>query len=151
MSMSDAAENALLALIFQNANWANVGDATGLRGSTVPGNLYVALHTADPTDTGSQTSFEAAYSNYARQAVVRSAAGWTIAGTNPTNVSNAALIEFPTAGATGVPETITHFSVGVVSSGASQIIVSGALNSSLVVNEGVQPRFQIGDLDVNAD
>ena len=38
----------LLKLIFQNLDAANIGDATGLRGSTVAGNMWIALHTADP-------------------------------------------------------------------------------------------------------
>ena len=48
MSMSNAAETAWLTLLLNNTNWANIGDATGLRGSTVAGSLYIALHTADP-------------------------------------------------------------------------------------------------------
>ena len=38
----------LLELIFQNLDCANIGDATGLRGSITAGSLYVSLHTANP-------------------------------------------------------------------------------------------------------
>jgi hypothetical protein len=45
-----------LELIFTNTNYANVGDATGLRGSTVAGVFYISLHTANPNETGSQNT-----------------------------------------------------------------------------------------------
>lgn len=37
MSKTNAFENALLELVFKNTNIANIGDATGLRGSSVAG------------------------------------------------------------------------------------------------------------------
>mgnify|MGYP003441893878 CR=1 FL=1 len=48
MSMSNAAEAALLDLLFLNTDWANVGDAAGLQNSAAAGSFYIALHTADP-------------------------------------------------------------------------------------------------------
>lgn len=68
-----------LNLLFNNTNAANIGDATGLRGSSTAGNLYISLHTSDPGATGDQTTNEATYTSYARVAVVRSASGWTVA------------------------------------------------------------------------
>src|SRR6185369_7687141 len=117
MSLSNAFEQAALLLIFNNTNDANVGDATGLRGSTTAGSLYVALHTADPGEAGDQTTSETAFTNYARIAVARSSGAFTVSGTAPTQVANAATITFAQCGATGA--TLTHFSVGVASSGAS--------------------------------
>jgi hypothetical protein len=67
-----------LLLLFNNTNAANIGDATGLRGSTTAGSLYLSLHTADPGETGSQTTSECNYTSYARQAVARSSGGFTI-------------------------------------------------------------------------
>ena len=58
MSATNVFENGLLSLIFENANYANVGDATGLRGSTTAGVFYISLHTADPGETGSQNTTE---------------------------------------------------------------------------------------------
>lgn len=55
MSASNAFETALLTLIFNNTNLANVGDATGLRGSTTAGSFYIGLHTADPGEAGTVT------------------------------------------------------------------------------------------------
>lgn len=148
MSATDTLETGLLALILQNANLANIGDVTGLRGSTTAGSLYISLHTADPGETGSQTTSETAYTNYARVAVTRAsgAGGWTVSGNNGSNTST---ITFPTGGASGA--TITHFGVGTASSGAGTLLFKGALTSSLAVSNGITPSFAAGDLDINAD
>lgn len=146
MSMSNAAETAFLDLLFRNANWSNVGDATGLRGATAAGSFYFALHTADPGEAGDQSTNEAAYTGYARVAVVRSGVGFSLAGNT---VANAALLQFPQC--TGGSATCTHFSIGVASSGAGQIVLSGALNASLAVSNLIQPQFDPGALTASAD
>ncbi len=92
MSMSNSAEAAALALLFNNTNWSNLGDATGLRGSTSAGFFYVSAATADPGETGTQLTSEATYTGYARAPVVRSVSGWTVSGTAPTQASNAGSI-----------------------------------------------------------
>ena len=60
--MANAAATDLLNLIFNNTNWANLGDATGVRGSSTAGSLYLSLHTASPAESGDQTSNECSYS-----------------------------------------------------------------------------------------
>lgn len=77
MSMGNAAEAALLDLLFLNTDWAGVGDAGGLQNSATAGSFYVALHTSDPGEAGTQATNEIAYTSYARVAVARSAGGWT--------------------------------------------------------------------------
>lgn len=149
MSLSNAAETALLNLLFANSNWANIGDATGLRGATTPGVYYIGLHTADPGEAGNQSTNEAAYTGYARVSVARSGAGWTIAGTAPTAATNAAAITF--GACTAGSSTITHFSIGTDVSGAGNLIASGALTASLAVSAGITPSFAIGALSVTAD
>jgi hypothetical protein len=144
MSASNAFETSALALFFQNSNIANLGDTTGVRGSTTAGSLFVALHTADPGEAGDQTTSEATYTSYARVAVVRSAAGWTVSGTAPTQVANAAAVSFPAC--TGGTNTLTYFSVGFITSGASVILVSGVLTAQLIVSNGITPSFAIGQL-----
>lgn len=146
MSATNAAETSVLDLIFTNTNWANIGDATGLRGSTTAGSFYISLHTADPGETGSQTTNETAYTNYARVAVARSGSGWTVSGNNNSNTS---AITFAQCGASGA--TITHFGVGTASSGTGNLIFKGALDSSLAVSNGITPSFAAGALDVNCD
>jgi hypothetical protein len=145
MSASNAMETAILALLFNNTNYANVGDATGLRGSTAAGVFYVSLHTADPGEAGTQATSETAYTNYARQSVVRTAAGWTIAG----NVaSNAAVINWPACGVTG--STVTHFGIGTDVSGAGNLLFSGTATVP-AISSGITPSAAIGAITTTAD
>lgn len=149
MSLSNTSEGNVLALIFQNSNWANLGDATGLRGSTVAGSLYVSVHTADPGETGTQTTSEASYTGYARAAVARSGAGWTVSGTAPTQAANAAAVSM--GACTAGSETLTHFEVGRDAAGTGEAIFIGALTASLAVSAGITPSFAIGALVCTAD
>lgn len=144
MSASNSMENGTLLLFFNNTDFANIGDAAGLQNSAAAGSLYVSLHTADPGEAGSQTTNESAYTNYARVAVARSGAGWTVA-TN--TVTNAAAVTFPACGVTG--STITHFGIGTDSAGAGTLLFSGTC--SLSVSSGITPSFAIGALSVSAD
>jgi hypothetical protein len=146
MSATNAFETALLTLYFNNTDHANIGDAGGLQNSATAGSFYVSLHTADPGEAGNQTTSEATYTSYARVAVARSGAGWTISGAN---VSNAAAITFPAC--TGGSNTITHFGIGSDVSGTGNLFFKGALGASLAVSSGITPSFAIGELDVNAD
>lgn len=147
MSATNAFETSLLGLIVTNANASNVGDGTGLRGSSTAGVFYISLHTgAGPGEAGSQTTNEAAYGAYARQSVARSTAGWTV--TN--NVAdNDAAITFPTA--SSGTETETFFGVGSDLSGAGNLFLFGALTASLAVSTGITPEFAIGALDITLD
>jgi len=146
MSMSNAAEAALLDLLFLNTDWANVGDAAGLQNSAAAGSFYIALHTADPGEAGTQTTSECAYTSYARVAVARAGTGFT---RSVSTISNFALVQFPEA--TGGSETATHFSIGTLSSGAGQIVLSGALTSSRAISSGIQPQFAAGQLTATVD
>lgn len=146
MSLTNAAETALLTLLFNNTDWANIGDAAGLQNSATAGSFYVSLHTADPTETGTQTSSEATYTGYARVAVARSGAGWTVSGNN---VSNAAAVTF--GACTAGSSSVTHFGIGTDSTGAGNLILKGALTATLAVSAGITPSFAIGELDVNLD
>jgi len=143
MPATDVLENELLDLIFQNANFDNIGDATGIQGSTAAGNLEISLHTGTLTDTSTQTTTEAAYTSYARVDVARAAAQWTTASGT---VDNDNAITFPQA--TGGSETETDFGIGsdVV---ANELWLYGALTSSLAVSNGITPEFAAGDLDIS--
>jgi len=106
---------------------------------------YVALHTANPTSSGTQTLSEIAYTSYARVAVIRTSAGFTAAS----NVlSNTALVSFPIC--TGSSATATYFSIGTLNTGAGVILYSGLLNNigGLSISTGVQPQFGAGMLSV---
>ena len=146
MSKSNTFENDLLQLIFNNVDIADIGDASGLQNSATAGSLYVALHTADPGEAGTATTSESAYGSYARQAVARSGAGWTVTANE---AENAALIQFPECSSGS--ETITHVSITTAVSGASKILYSGALSASRSVSSGIQPQFAAGSLVVSED
>lgn len=146
MSASNAFENSLLLLILNNTNIANIGDATGLRGSSAAGNVYVGLHTADPGEAGTQATSEATYTGYARVAVARTAGGWTVAGNA---FSNTAAITF--GACTAGSNTITHFSIGSSSAGAGDLLLSGALSASLAVTSGITPVFNASQLTGTVD
>lgn len=136
MSKSDVFENALLLLIFNNTNIANVGDATGVRGSTTAGSLQVSLHTADPGEAGTQATNETTYTSYARVAVARSSGGWTV---TVSSVSPAALIGFPPG--TGGSGTGTFAGIGTASSGAGVLLYSGAVTPNIVLGNGITPQL----------
>lgn len=135
MSKTNSWENGLLLLLFNNTNFANVGDATGLRGSSTAGSLYLSLHTADPGEAGDQTTNETTYTSYARVAVARSGAGFTVTGNS---VSPAATVTFPAC--TGGTATITHVGVGTASSGAGVLLYKGAISPNIAVAVPVAPQ-----------
>lgn len=134
MGKSRAASNSVLNLIFNATAWANIADNAAVSPNT---NLYVALHTADPGVTGTQSTSEVTYTGYARVAVLRTTGGWTastLASTSP--VAN---ITFP-AGSGGAG-TATYASIGMLASGAGAILYSGPLTPSIVTGNGVTPQI----------
>jgi hypothetical protein len=145
--MSNAAEQAFLDLLFLNTDWTGVGDAGGLRGSVAAGSFYVALHTADPGETGSaQTTSECTLGGYARQALARSGSGFSRSGSTITNVPQ---VTFPEV--TSGSETITHYSVGVASSGTGQILYRAALTTPRLFTTGFTPIFPAAALGGTMD
>jgi hypothetical protein len=134
MSKSDTFENDILKLVFNATAIANIADNAATSPLT---NLYVALHTADPGDTGTQSTNETTYTSYARVAVARTTGGWTASSAGST--SPVAAITFPAC--TGGTATITHFSVGVATSGATKILYSGTVTPNISVSTGVTPQL----------
>jgi len=135
---ADTWEQALLDLLFLNTNAASIGDATGLRGSSTAGSLYLSLHTADPGETGDQDDSEVGYGSYARKAVARSGSGWTRTGSS---ISPAADQSFVT-GSSGSIVTATHFGIGTDSSGAGKLLYSGALSPNIPTGNGITPTIK---------
>ena len=145
MSLSDSAESNLLKALFHNAAWSDFVAAGAA------GNLYVALHTADPGEAGVQTTSEVAFTGYARTAVARSSSAWSLSGTSPTQVANAAAVSFPQGPAAMTPQVATHFSIGRAASGTGEIVLSAALNQSLTISQGITATFDAGTLVARAD
>lgn len=135
MSFSNAAETAVLNQIF--------------KGTTLPWDantdLWLALHTADPGEAGTAITSEATYTGYARVPLTR-ASDITVSGATITNTN---LEQFPVC--TAGSSTCTYVSIVDTASGAGNIIVSGALNSSVSVASGIQPQFSASALVFTLD
>lgn len=135
MSASNTTENDLALYVFDSTapSWAANAD------------FYVRLHSSDPGEAGTAVTNEVSYTSYDGVTVSRTT-GFSVSGNT---ASNAALVQFPTC--TGGSATATHFSICTTQNGAGQIIVSGALTSSLAISNGIQPQFNTGELDVVFD
>lgn len=136
MSKGNTFENDILKLIFNGAAIANLADNAASAPLT---DLYLALHTADPGEAGSQTTSECAYGSYARKSVARSGAGFTVSGNQVTLAANQ---DFPAA--TSGSETATHFSIGTASSGAGKVLYKGGISPTIAISTGVTPRLTTG-------
>ena len=135
MSFGNQFEADILGLIFNATAISGLADNASASPLT---NLYVALHTADPGEGGNQATSEVNYTGYARVAVQRTGAGWTLAGQT---ISPTAVIEFGemTAGTAG---TAVYASVGTAASGAGKIIIRGALSPTIPFQVGTVPRIR---------
>lgn len=136
MSKSDVFEAAMLKIIFNGTALANVFDNAA---ASPIANIFVSLHTADPTDAGTQSSSECTYTGYARVAVARTTGGWTVSGTSPTSCSPVANIDFGLC--TAGTNTATHFGVGTLTSGTGFLFYSGTVTPNIVISNGVTPRL----------
>lgn len=132
MSKGDIFENDLLKLLFNATPIAGLADNAGTSPVT---NLYVSLHTADPGEAGTQSTSEANYTGYARVAVARTSAGWTVTNNSVSPVND---IDFPAA--TAGTNTVTHMGIGTAATGAGKLLYKGALTPSISVSNGVTPR-----------
>src|ERR1700754_4636755 len=99
--------NSLLLLIFNATTYTSMAQ----NASTSPfTNLYLSLHTADPTAGGTQTSSETSYTGYARVTVARTSSGFTVSGNTVSLVANAAF-----GNCTSGTATITYVGIGTAS------------------------------------
>ncbi len=130
-SKGDTFENDLLKLIFNATAIANLADNTATSPAT---NLTMALHTADPGESGTQSTSESAYTSYARVNVARTSGGWTVTANSVSPVAN---IDFPAG--TGGSGTVTHGSVGTGTS--NKLLYSGTVTPNIVTGNGVTPRL----------
>jgi hypothetical protein len=138
MSRTTSWANKSAKIFYQGTPIANVADNAATAPLT---SLYLALHTASPGEAGTQATSECAYTSYARVAVARSSAGFTV--TNNV-ITLTAVMAFPTS--TGVldNETATFFSVGTLASGAGEIIDYGPIPTSILIEFGTEPKLGAG-------
>lgn len=128
MSFSNYLETEILDHVFANNAY------------TAPATLYLALHTADPTDAGTGTEVSTSGTAYARQTVA-----FTVSGNTATTSS---AVDFPTA--TANFGTVTHVAVWDAST-SGNMLAHAALTSSKTIETGDVFRVPAGDLDITLD
>lgn len=136
---TDVFELDITKLIFNGTAIANIADNALASPIT---NLYISLHTADPTDAAAsgQSTNETTYTGYARVALARTTGGWTCA-TNA-GVTTAVPVSNITFGAcTAGTATITHVGIGTASSGTGKLLFTGSLSPAIAVASGVVPQL----------
>ena len=153
-AMTDFLENKIIDFLFR-------AQALGITGSTAaaatgPASFFVALFTANPTDTGGGT--EVTGGAYARVAVASSLTNWagtqgaatTVASSGATGTtSNNGTITFPAP--TAAWGVITGFAIFDAST-AGNMLIYGALTTSKTVNSGdAAPVFSAAALSFQID
>ncbi len=118
---------------------------------SLPANYYVALLTTNPTDETGAGLVEvstAVWTNYARQAIANSTAGFSAPGggtTAPQSISNAAAVNFGTATISGTAPVVTGFALYDAATGGN-FWGWAALTSSQTINNGDPVSFAIAAL-----
>ena len=148
-SKSRTLEVNILKLLLNNVSIANLGDALGVQGSTVAGNVYVRLHnTALVDDTSLGT--EATYTGYipGGVAIPRSPAGWTVDVVNGSAKNTA---EFKFGKCTAGSETIKYFSIWMdgTTQTLSHRLWHGELPANFIVSVDTEPLFPAEYLIIN--
>lgn len=143
MSATAAFAEDLIRLIFHGTTIPSLAQNASGAPATI---LYISLHTADPGELGTQQTSEASYTGYARVAVSRNGSGWTVTADQ---VVNAGVIQF--AQNTGADQTVTHFGLGLSSTGAGTMLIYSPLTASLLVRTNDEPFFPSGTLIVDLE
>lgn len=123
----------LLRLILNATSLDKLAEDNSVDGVT---QFYLALHTADPGDNGSQASSETNYVDYARQAINRTAAAMGCTLASPSVASFVSDIIFPDIGAASAAQTLTHWSLGFDAAGAGEILFRGPIAPTLPIASG---------------
>lgn len=104
---------------------------------------YLALFTADPTETGSLAN-EATFTGYARVAITK-ATGWNVTGGVATNTG---LVQFPEC--TGGSNIITHGAI-VTASSAGTVVYIGNLGEARTVTAGNTLQYPASSISFSID
>jgi len=136
--------------VYLEDKWLNMWKGTAF---TFPSTVYVALLTTVPTDDTGTALVEVSGGSYARQAIVGSSGWSTIApvsggsGTTPEQMSNAAVITFPT------PTASWGNVVGIALYDAATVgnLLYWSSITSQSIGVGVVASFAISSLKVTDD
>lgn len=115
----------------------------GVAFPTLAANVWVALHTASPTDAGGSEVLVASHAWYARVAVSRATGSWTAPADSAgaQSISNAGVITFANPTTT---VAITHVGIHDAATGGN-LLYHAALGTTRTVNNGDSaPSFAIG-------
>ena len=129
---SNYLEGGLVGLIFNGTTIANLAGPAASPSTSI----VLALHTADPGETGTQDSNECTYTSYTRLKTGRNSSEWscsTLGVANPTTV-----LSFPQA--TGGSETATHISISLSTVTTTAILYSGELDPTIAISNGIIPQ-----------
>lgn len=149
----------LLKLYFLNTAILNVGNAAGLVGSSgagSPGSLYISLHSADPGETGDQSTNELSYSGYSRLAVARDGTKWEVvdAGGGLWIARNPVLLTFGDKKNDVGSVTATWYGIGRQSgTGATELDWRIQIEDpvgGLVIPQGITPQVPINGIQAGA-
>jgi len=135
MTIANVTENAILELVYRATLWAGYAQNVTTTAQTLVG---FGLHTADPTDTGTQTTSEVTYTGYTRVNVSRSGTGFNAVVTD-SGISTASAVTF-TAGTAGTG-IVSFFSTAASGAGAQNILWSGAVSPVINSGSGVTPQL----------
>src|SRR6266542_2862435 len=111
-----------------------------------PAALWVALHTADPTDAGTGAEVSTSGTGYGRVQRNPADANWTAAAATDGKTANAAVVTFGTP--SGSWGTVTHMGIWDAETGGN-LIASGPLALAKTIGgTDPAPSFAIGALSV---
>jgi len=139
MSLNSGYASAILKLLLNGTTITNIAENATTTPST---GFWIAAHETDPGSTGTQDIGETAYTGYGRVYIDRTSTAWSVSATAG-NASPTAAITFGTATTTSTG-TLTYASIGLSSSGATDIVAYGAISPTINYGQNVIPQLTTG-------
>jgi hypothetical protein len=136
-------EEQLLYLILQGVSIPNIADNAATSPLT---DLYISLHTSDPTDAANQSTNEVTNPGYARIPISRTSSIWLVVG-GIAQYDWPTILEFPVITG-GASTTATHFGLGTSPTGAGKLLYFGPLTTPVPIEAGVQVIINQGNLTI---
>lgn len=148
MAKGSTYDGDLLRLLLNATGIPHIADNTASAATPPLTSLSVALHTADPGASGTQSTNEVAYAAYLRVLTTRTTLGWVVSASDPATASPVAAITFAQVTSAGSSTTVvTHFSlgIGVTTAGSSgKIFYKGTVTPNITLGQNVTPSLTTG-------